>query len=223
MGGARINRDCKTSIDRLFVAGEDGGGVHGGNRLGGNGICESSVYGRQAGKALARFMADNGTTPPETDPEIVGELMAKYLAPFGRTGKEETFVLRAELKECNWNNVGVVRNAKDMAKAVEEINAIREEAKTLRISGTRTYNMPWNTYIDLLNMLDVSDMVVATAMARKESRAAHYRSDFPEQDDDKGLFKSFMTRNSDGKPSLITEPVDFMYKSLRECQTYTKQ
>ncbi len=222
MGGARINRDCLTSLDRLFVAGEDGGGVHGGNRLGGNGICESSVYGRQAGKALARFMAENGTSLPDTAPEMVDQLMAKYLAPFGRKGKEETFMLRAELQECNWNNVGVVRNAKDMTSALKTIDAIREEAKSLRVSGTRVYNMPWNTYIDFLNMLDVSDMVVASAMARKESRAAHYRSDFPEQDDDNGLFNSFLTRGADARPSLFTEPVDFMYKSLRECQIYKK-
>ena len=73
MGGARIDKHCKASLGRLFVAGEDSGGVHGGNRLGGNGICDSCVYGRQAGKSLARFMAKERGCIPETAPGDGGE------------------------------------------------------------------------------------------------------------------------------------------------------
>jgi len=222
MGGALIDIHGKASLERLFVAGEDAGGVHGGNRLGGNGICESSVYGRQAGKALARFMNDNDSRPSETAPGLVKELMAKFLAPFERTTGKDPFCLRAELQECNWINVGVVRNGKDMNSAVEIIDSIRDEAKSIKVSGTKAYNMPWNIFIDFMNMLDVSDMVVASALARKESRAAHYRIDFPEQDDENGLFNSFLTRGTDSRPVLVSEPVVFKYKTLAECRSYKK-
>ena len=222
MGGASIDKHGKASLGRLFVAGEDGGGVHGGNRLGGNGICESSVYGRQAGKALARFMKDEKGQPAETAPGMVNDLVAKFLAPFERSNGHDPFRMRVELQECNWTKVGVVRNGKDMKDAIDIIGSIRKEAAKIRLSGPKTYNMPWNIYIDFMNMLDVSDMVVSSALARKESRAAHYRSDFPDQDDGKGLFNSLLTRGADGMPELYTKPVEFSYKTLQECQTYKK-
>lgn len=222
MGGAHIDKDCHTSLERLFVSGEDSGGVHGGNRLGGNGICESTVYGRQAGKSLARYMAKNRTRVPETAPGLVDELVAKYMAPFEVTGGEDVFKQRSALQQCNWTKVGVVRNGKDMEKAVQEIGALRSEAAKITVSGVKPYNMVWNTYIDYQNMLDVSDMVVATALARKESRAAHYRSDFPEQDDDNGLFNTFLTRGQNGLPELSAEPVEFKYKTAEECRNYKK-
>ena len=153
---------------------------------------------------------------------MVEELVAKYSAPFERSGTEDPFRLRAKLQECNWNKVGVVRNGQDMEDAIDFIGSIRSKAANVKVSGPRTYNMPWNTYIDFMNMLDVSYMAAASALARKESRAAHYRSDFPDQDDDNGLINIFLIRDRDGMPELYTEPVDFKYKTLQECQSYQK-
>ncbi len=222
MGGARIDKHCRTSLERLFVAGEDGGGVHGGNRLGGNGICESSVYGRQAGKALASYLKNGSAGCTETVSGMAEDVAAKYVAPFERTGDEDPFRLRADLQECNWNKVGVVRNGADMVAAIEDIRSMRDRALKTSVSGPKTYNMQWNTYIDFMNMLDVSDMVVASALARKESRAAHFRSDFPEQDDAYGLFNSFLMRGPDGAPQLSSKPVAFTYKSAEVCRNYKK-
>ncbi len=222
MGGADIDTNCHTSIERLFVAGEDAGGVHGGNRLGGNGICESTVYGRQAGKSLARYMDNNNSQPAETARGMVDELIEKHIRPFNKGNGEDAFKLRVELQECNWIKVGVVRNGNDMEEAVREIATIREAAADLSVTGAKPYNMLWNTYIDFMNMLDVSDMVVASALARKESRAAHYRSDFAEQNDDIGLFNSFIIRGHDGLPEISTKPVEFIYKSVEECRNYKK-
>ncbi|WP_136799529.1 MULTISPECIES: L-aspartate oxidase [Desulfosediminicola] len=223
MGGADIDKNCHTSLRRLFVAGEDSGGVHGGNRLGGNGICESAVYGRQAGKSLARFFRTNSSTPPETAPGLVDELKKKFTEPFGRSGStEDVFQLRRQLQECNWKKVGVVRNGQDMESAIGEINFLKEESKKVKVTGGDNYNMVWNTYIDLTNMIDVSDMVVASALARKESRAAHYRSDFPDQNDEIGLFNTYLTLGDNGLPTLHSEPVDFKYKSAEECRNHKK-
>ncbi len=109
---------------------------------------------------------------------MVDELIEKHSRPFEKETGENAFKLRAELQECNWIKVGVVRNGNDMEEAVREIATIRETAADICLSGGRPYNMLWNTYIDFMNMLDVSDMVVASALARKESRAAHYRRIF---------------------------------------------
>jgi len=222
MGGARIDKHCRASLGRLFVAGEDSGGVHGGNRLGGNGICDSCVYGRQAGKALARFVATERGRIPETDRGMAEDLAARFTEPFQRTKGESPFRLRDAVKEVNWSKVGIVRNGPDLASALETIETIRGETGKIRLAGPYVYHMPWNIYLDLLNMIDVSSMVIASALARKESRAAHYRSDYPEQDDANGTCNIFLTRGEDDRPRLATKPVAFTYKSLRECQQYRK-
>jgi len=222
MGGARIDKHGKASLQRLFVAGEDAGGVHGGNRLGGNGICESCVYGRQAGKALARFIQDGNGHAPETAPGLVAEIAARFLAPRQRSTGEDPFRIRDELREINWAKVGMVRNGPDLEQALSAFTSLRSAAENARVTGPQTYNMPWNIHIDLLNMIDVSLMSAACALARQESRAAHFRSDYPEQDDVESLYNIFLTRGDQGRPDLRTEPIHFKYKSLHECQKYRK-
>jgi succinate dehydrogenase / fumarate reductase flavoprotein subunit/fumarate reductase flavoprotein subunit len=222
MGGARIDQHGKASLQRLFVAGEDAGGVHGGNRLGGNGICESCVYGRQAGKALARFLQNGNRRAPETAPGMVAETAARFLSPLQRSTGEGPFHLRDELREINWAKVGIVRSGSDLEQALRAFTSLRSEAGRIRVGGPPTYNMPWNTYIDVLNMIDVSTMTAACALARRESRAAHYRSDHPQQDDVNGKNNIFLTRGDNGMPALNTEPIRFTYKSLHECQNYRK-
>ena len=222
MGGARIDKHCRASLGRLFVAGEDSGGVHGGNRLGGNGICDSCVYGRQAGKALARFVRAEKGCIPETAPGMAEDLAARFMEPLKRTRGESPFPLRDVVRELNWAKVGIVRNGPDLESALEALEAIREQMRGIRISGPPGYNMPWNVYLDLRSMIDVSRLVITSALARKESRAAHYRSDYPEQDDENGTCNFFLTCGEDGRPQLATKPVAFTYKSLKECQQYRK-
>jgi len=222
MGGARIDKHAKASLHRLFVAGEDAGGVHGGNRLGGNGICESCVFGRQAGKALASFMRDGDRRVPETARGLAAETAARFMAPFRRSTGDGPFGLRDDLREINWAKVGIVRNGPGLEEALAAFASLRSAADKVRIAGPHTYNMPWNTHIDLLNMIDVSIQAASCALARKESRAAHYRSDYPEQDDASGLYNIFLTRGAQGMPVLRTEPVQFKYKTLQECQRYKK-
>jgi succinate dehydrogenase/fumarate reductase flavoprotein subunit len=222
MGGAAIDKHARASLHRLFVAGEDSGGVHGGNRLGGNGICDSCVYGRRAGKALAEFLREKKDKAPETMPGLAERLMKRYKMPFERNSGPGPFELRDRLRECNWNLVGVVRKEPDLSLAVETIEAIAEEARSVRMSGIRAYNMPWNYYIDLLNMIDVSRMTAQSARLRKESRAAHYRSDYPDQDDQSSLYNIIVWKGDDGLPLFEKRPVEFRYKSLEECQRYRK-
>lgn len=222
MGGAVIDKHCRTSIERLFAAGEDSGGVHGGNRLGGNGICDSCVYGRQAGKALAQYLKKEQGRMTETMPGLARRLLDRYRAPFERRTGPGPFELRDRLREINWTLVGVVRKEPDLSQALEQIDTIAEEVGTVRLEGTRAYNMPWNYFVDLLNMIDVSRMTARSAQLRKESRAAHFRSDYPEQNDEEGIFNIFLKKGHDGNPVLERRPVEFRYKSLEECQRYRK-
>jgi succinate dehydrogenase / fumarate reductase flavoprotein subunit/fumarate reductase flavoprotein subunit len=82
--------------------------------------------------------------------------------------------------------------------------------------------MMYTAACDLLNMIDVSRMVAVSALAREETRGAHSRSDFPKQRDDYGLFNSYLSRGSSGRPEIEKQPVKFSRKSLEECQNYRK-
>lgn len=211
MGGAVIDAECKTSLERLFVAGEDTGGVHGANRLGGNGIADSCVYGRLAGKALAKYLQTGNRTVPETAPDQAEALMAKYTVPFDRQTGDGPYPLRDRLRELNWDKVGLARNGKNLREAIDEIESIDAAAQQVRIEGIRAFNMLWNNYIDFLNMIDVSRMVAEAALLREETRGAHFRTDFPDQDHDNGLYNLFLKKGENGRPVFEKKPVALKY------------
>ena len=222
MGGAVIDTGGKATPEKLFVAGEDSGCVHGANRLGGNGICDSCVYGRLTGKALGRYLANGNRTIKETRRGQVEETMARLQAPFGRASGPDPFVLRKQIQELNWNKVGVARREPDLSEALNEIEAIAAELDRVSVTGGAAYNMMYNTFLDLNSMVDTTRMTAFAARLREETRGAHFRQDFPEQRDDYGLFNIYLSRGEDGLPLARREPVVFKHKSLEECQGYRK-
>lgn len=222
MGGAVIDTDCRASLEKLFVAGEDAGGVHGANRLGGNGICESCVYGRQAGKSLGKYLSNGHRTVKETKRGMAEEIIRRVNAPFQRGEGTNPFALRKEIQELNWNRVGVARNASDLAAALGDIEEIANELDKVSVRGGTAYNMMYGAFLDIRSMIDATRMIASSAGLRNETRGAHFRNDFPDQLDDYGLFNIFLRRGDDGLPVTEKKPVIFRYKSVEACQQYRK-
>lgn len=224
MGGAVIDKGGKAGLEKLFVAGEDAGGVHGANRLGGNGICDSCVYGRQAGKALAKYLAQSENRfIAKTRAGMPEEIIERVTAPLRRAKGESPFVLRREIQEINWNKVGVARQEDDLLSALAEFEELDARFKSdMRVTGGLAYNMLFTAALDLRSMIDASRMIAAAALHRKETRGAHFRQDFPKQNDEYGLFNIHLVRGEDELPVLWEKPVQFTYKSLEECQNYRK-
>lgn len=222
MGGAVIDTDGRSTLERLFVAGEDAGGVHGANRLGGNGICDSCVYGRQTGKALGRYLSNGNRTIKETRRGQVEEFIARLSAPLRRPKGANPFELRKSIQELNWNKVGVARKEAGLSGALSDIEEIAAGVETASVTGGAVYNMMYNTYLDIRSMIDATRMVAFSARLREETRGAHFRLDFPEQRDDYGLFNILLRRGEDGRPAAEKKPVVFKHKSLKECQQYRK-
>lgn len=222
MGGAAIDQDCKTNLEKLFVAGEDAGGVHGANRLGGNGICESCVYGRLAGKALAKYLSNGNRSIVKTRAGQAEETVDILTQPTKRTAGANPFELKTKIQEMNWNKVGIARNEPTLSQASTELAAIAGELSSMKVTGGLVYNMMYTTAENLRSMVDVTRMVIASSLAREETRGAHFRQDFPQQRDDYGLFNSFLKRGSDGMPVIEKKPVEFKLKSLETCQQWRK-
>ena len=182
MGGVKINRDCYCNIDGLFVSGEDSGGVHGANRLGGNGVADSIVFGARAGDAMAEYV--NQAYTPKVSEAQVQDWCRRWIAPLERHQGENPFVLREQMEELMWKKAGVVRNGPDMEEAVPALQEMRKRAENLTGSGGTIFNAKWNEAINVTNLLTVAEMIARSALARTESRGAHYRQDFPNQSGD---------------------------------------
>ena len=180
MGGVVIDTSCRSALPGLYVAGEDAVGVHGANRLGGNGVAESTVFGGLAGDAIAEAVADMPLAP--SDLRLAREIAARALAPLAREGGSGVYPLRERLLDLMWRKAGVVRDGDGLREALDGLAEIRGEWEACAVPGGTGYNLPWMDWLNLENLLDVCQAIATSALARTESRGSHYRSDHPEKD-----------------------------------------
>jgi len=190
MGGVQIDLDCRTNLNGLFAAGEDAGGVHGANRLGGNGVADSIVFGARAGDAMANDVAGLKLAKPALDVD-------RWTIPSRERG-ESPFALRKELEDLMWEKAGVLRNAAGLESAVEKLKELEERAESARIDSLPA----WNAALDLSNLIAVAGMVARSALIRTESRGAHFREDFP-QSTAAWLKNIFIARDAEPRCELV--------------------
>jgi len=191
MGGAVINTRCQTDLDGLYSAGEDAGGVHGANRLGGNGIADSTVFGGVAGDSMANGVIGRNLVP--FDEKQALEIINRAEAPLGREGFD-LYPLRETMRLSNWEKLGIIREEKGLQEGLQTLRTLKEKMDQVGISAGRSYNIAWNDWLNMGNLLDVSEIVGTSALERKESRGAHYRSDFPKKNDKEYLKNFFIKR-----------------------------
>jgi fumarate reductase flavoprotein subunit len=179
MGGVEFRGDCTTALAGLFVAGEDSGGVHGANRLGGNGVANSTVFGAVAGDTMARWVANQPHRPPDRD--AIEAAMASCEAPFRKKGRGELEAVREELYELMWQKVGIIRDAKGLSQAAGELAALETALDGQGLPDhNRAFNLTWHDWMNLKSLIAVSRAIAAAATSRRDSRGAHFRSDFPD-------------------------------------------
>jgi succinate dehydrogenase/fumarate reductase flavoprotein subunit len=180
MGGLEIDVNCHTNLEALFAAGEDAAGVHGANRLGGNGVADSIVFGARAGDCMAEYVATARLS--EVSEALVRGLSKQWSGALGRDQGENAFALRAELESVMWDKVGIVRHEQGLGEALAELGTIGERADRVKAPGGSAFNLEWGEAINLINLRIVAEMVTRSALYRRESRGAHYRSDMPASD-----------------------------------------
>ncbi len=206
MGGVIFNPDCTTELPGLFAAGEDTGGVHGANRLGGNGVANSTVFGGIAGDTMARWAA--GRTFQELDTGRIAAAIAATERPFSLPAGNIQ-ALRDKLAECMWNDAGIVRDVAGLRRAAAEVEAIAAELNGMGVpQADRAFNLTWHDWLNLDSLIQVSRAIIAAALSREDSRGAHFRSDFPEVRDVENSWFS-VARLKNGGIQLEREPVRF--------------
>ncbi len=181
--------------------------MHGANRLGGNGVANSTVFGAIAGDTMAAFVAGNGGHRPPDEAVLEAEV-ERAQAPFRRKGGDLNR-LRESLLDAMWDDVGVIRDAAGLKRGLAKLDAIEAELLATGVADRdRAFNLTWADWLNLRSLVEVSKVIAAAALRRENSRGAHYREDFPGEGD---LASSTFTvaRQRDGALHLADEPVEF--------------
>src|SRR5450631_4507338 len=182
MGGVEFAADGRTAIEGLFAAGEDTGGVHGANRLGGNGVANSTVFGAIAGDAMAEWtLRESAWREP-----VAGELEAAEARASRPIAKPAGDIegIRESLYEVMWDDVGILRDAAGLARARTRLAELHGRLMETGVSGDDLrYNLTWHDWLNLESLIAVSGSILAAAAAREESRGAHFREDYPQTGD----------------------------------------
>jgi succinate dehydrogenase/fumarate reductase flavoprotein subunit len=203
MGGVVIDTACRTDAEGLFAAGEDAGGVHGANRLGGNGVAESTVFGGLAGEAMAEWVA--GRVAPRVARGAAEAAGRRVLAPLDRAGGESVYELQSRLRETMWEHVGLIRSAAGLRAALAAIEDIGRRVEAAGAPGGAAYNMAWQDWLNLQNQATVAWLIARSALERNESRGSHHRSDVPQSGAD--LYTVRVASRQGAGPRVWTEPV----------------
>ena len=206
MGGIRCNVWGETNVRRLLVAGEASNvSVHGANRLGGNSLLETLVFGRRAGIRAAELASDSPLPRADESPlERVRTRLKSVMS--GRAGDNPAHLSR-RLRDIMTEKVGVFRDPRELQEAVDEIVDFRERYPRIRLaSRPLAFNYELVEYLDLGSLLDLCEIIAKGALRRTESRGAHFRTDYPQRDDANWLVHTFARYSPEG-PILSDGPV----------------
>ena len=209
MGGVVVDEGTRTEIPGLYVAGEDAGGAHGANRLGGNGVANSTVFGGICGDEMGVF-AKKVRYCKEPDENVLQAEIERAQAPF-LSKPDKVHLLRNRLMDVMWDHVGVMRNATGVERGLDEVAAIKDELMTIGVDGSNlAFNVTWHDWLNLHSLVETSEVIARAALARENSRGAHYREDFPEVGD---LETSYFTtaRLVSGEVQVNQERVAFTH------------
>jgi succinate dehydrogenase / fumarate reductase flavoprotein subunit len=179
MGGIRVDAETAAStVPGLFAAGEAAAGLHGANRLGGNSLSDLLVFGRRAGAAAAEHARKANAV--SIDEQQIQSAEHEMLEAFERSGGESPYQVHRDLQKAMQAKVGIFRVEEDLQQALQELQALKARAMKVSVEGSRMFNPGWHLAKDLKSMICVSEAVTRSAIARKESRGAHSRIDFPD-------------------------------------------
>lgn len=177
MGGVVVDVDTRCALPGLYVAGEDAGGAHGANRLGGNGVANSTVFGGIAGDVMARDVIKQQSWQ-EPDTSIVEREIARALLPFTQKAGDINSI-RNRLMDVMWEQVGVLRTGKELLNGLGQLKNLKQELLITGLDGdNRVFNLSWHDWLNLQSLIEISEVIASAALARENSRGAHYREDF---------------------------------------------
>src|SRR2546429_682277 len=206
MGGIKTNTWGETALAGLYAAGECACvSVHGANRLGGNSLLETIVFGRRAGLRASEYVAT--ASPALGDAGALQREEARITRLMKNEGRERAWQVREELGKALALRLGLARTKDRMTEALAAVQALKARTARVRLDDRgQVFNTDLITALELGSLVELAETVVAGALAREESRGAHYRADFPKRDDANWLKHTLCYYTASG-PRLAYTPV----------------
>lgn len=211
-GGLRIDETCATNLPGLFAAGEGTAGIHGANRLAGNALTMTQVWGRRAGKYAAEYALKNKQRPAPL--EQVNCIAEKFSRLQSNGSGPSVIEMRARIRYISGSLVGIIREETALQKAIAEIHDLRRQLPEQRVNSKEpVFNREWVEGLQNENLLDVLEAVARASLLRQESRGAMFRIDYPQTNDDEWLC-NLVIRRWNGDWNIRKIPVRAGYVTL---------
>jgi fumarate reductase flavoprotein subunit len=210
MGGVHTDLDGAAGLDGLYAAGETACvSINGANRLGSNSLPECLVFGARAGRAAAEYAAGATATPSVVAAQAADEARRIQHDLLDRVPwEEDVSTIRSDMQATMEESAGIYRTGEGMTKGADRLRELQERATRIGVRDTsRTFNTELVAALEVTNLLDVAECMLASGMQREESRGAHQRLDFPARDDERFLAHQLVTREPDGTPRVERLPV----------------
>src|SRR6516162_4183562 len=214
LGGLKVDIDGRTPVDGLFAAGETAGGIHGGNRIGGSALSASLVYGRRAGRKAAALAKTERVASQESQVDAIPEREREWLS---RLIRRDSGLLQSDVRmRCRMlahNKLGPIRHERTLSEALAEYERIeREDMPGMRLddearSSAEVRGPELESALSVRNLALLGRLLATAALARTESRGAHFRLDYPDTDDVHWRVVTRLQSGSTGGIVFHTDPV----------------
>ncbi len=175
MGGVKIDPWCRSTIKNLFAAGEASGGVHGANRLGGNALADTQVFGKRAGKAAASNALKSSNKMNYKHLNQVNTRLDNLI----KEGDISPQHIKNQINTIMWDQVAILRNEKGLKEALIKINSLESLLPNMNVPDGSSYNVNLQKVLEVESMINIAKLVTKSALLRKESRGSHFREDYP--------------------------------------------
>ena len=217
MGGIKVDPEtCATNVPGLFAAGECAGGLHGANRLGGNSLSDLLVFGRRAGMGAAEYVEDSVRSAEVKEGDVQTEIV-RVLEPLEKQGDGESpYLMQQELQEAMMEHANLMRDEDSLREGLEKVLALKERLPNVTVGGTRLFNPGWHTAQDIRYLVQISEIIIRTALERKERRGAQWRLDYDGPDDELGKINFIVKKTERGEVGIERREIPPMPGHLAE-------
>jgi succinate dehydrogenase / fumarate reductase flavoprotein subunit len=206
MGGIHVDADTQeTTVPGLFACGECAAGLHGANRLGGNSLSDLVVFGKLAGDGAKQYVSALSATPKPVNDQIAAAVR-RATEILNREAGANPYLLHGKLEATMTKGVGIVRTKGELETAIEELEALKTEAATMKAPGASQYNPGWHEALAMRSLLVTSEAVTRAALMREESRGAHTRVDHPGENPEWVKYNVIVKRGPSGKMEVEKRP-----------------
>jgi succinate dehydrogenase / fumarate reductase flavoprotein subunit len=215
MGGIKVDSEtCATNVPGLFATGECAGGLHGANRLGGNSLSDLLVFGRRAGLGVAEYV-EQSTHGTEIEEREIRTEIERVLEPLEKhEGDESPYLMQQELQAAMMEHANLMRNEESLKEGLGKVLALKDRLPNVKVGGTRLFNPGWHTAQDIRYLIQISEIILRTALERKERRGAQWRLDYDGPDEELGKINFIVKKEPQGEVGIERREIPPMPEHL---------